>query len=151
MRLDTKGTILDPLVDGILQLGLFDRVQTHEPKSAPGNGLTVAIWVDRITPVLSSGLASTSILHVVQARVYGPFLAEPADLIDPRMSDAAAAIIEFVHSDLDFGARARAVDVFGANGVRLEAQAGYIEQDGRLYRVYTITVPVVVNDVWTQA
>lgn len=151
MSLDTQATILQPLVDGMLQLGLFDRVQTHEPKSAPGNGLTVAVWVDRITPVLSSGLAATSILHVVQVRVYGPFSAEPADLIDPRMSDAAAAIVEMIHGDLDFGDRVRDVDVFGANGVRLEAQAGYIEQDSRLYRVYTISVPVVVNDVWSQA
>jgi hypothetical protein len=32
----------------------------------------------------------------------------------------------------------------------LSAQAGYINQDGKLMRVMTIMLPLVVNDAWVQ-
>jgi carbon-monoxide dehydrogenase large subunit len=33
----------------------------------------------------------------------------------------------------------------------LSAVAGYINQDGKVLRVMTLTLPLVVNDVWSQA
>ena len=50
MALDTQG-ILDRLASHAMTLGVFDRVNTHEPKNAPGRGITCAIWVERIDPV----------------------------------------------------------------------------------------------------
>jgi len=35
--------------------------------------------------------------------------------------------------------------------VALMAKAGYLSQDGRIYRVMVITIPIIVNDVFTQA
>jgi hypothetical protein len=43
------------------------------------------------------------------------------------------------------------VDLLGQFGTPLSAQAGYVNQDGRLFRIMTITLPLVVNDVWGQA
>lgn len=157
MALDTH-SILDPIRAHAAALGVFDTVGGHEPKRAPGTGLTFALWVDRINPVPSSGLTSTSIRFTVLGRIYGPMLAEPQDEIDPVMSDAAARFISALAGDLELngpdgsGASvARSVDVRGIHGVDLSAQAGYIEQDRALYRVYTITVPVLVNDVYDEA
>ena len=43
------------------------------------------------------------------------------------------------------------VDLLGMAGSPLGAQAGYINQDGALYRVMTITLPLLITDAWTQA
>jgi hypothetical protein len=43
------------------------------------------------------------------------------------------------------------VDLLGSAGAPLSAQAGYLNQDGRLFRVMTLTLPIIVNDVWDQA
>lgn len=145
----TTSTILGPVIDHALSLGVFDSVAGHEPKRAPGNGITLALWIDRITPI-TSGLASTSARVVVIARAYGSMLAEPQDAIDPRLSDAASALVESLVGDFELGGVARSVDVRGIHGVPLDAQAGYIEQDSRLFRVFTVTIPVLLNDVWTE-
>jgi len=48
------------------------------------------------------------------------------------------------------GGLVRDVDVNGEFGTPLEAVYGYVAIDGAMYRVATITIPVIVNDVWTQ-
>lgn len=151
-------SILDPIRAHASSLGLYDQVAQHEPKRAPGSGLTFAMWVDRVNPIPSSGLASTSVRVTVLGRIYGPMLAEPQDDIDPRMTDAAAAFIVALAGDLELNGPdgsgvsvARSIDVRGIHGIDLSAQAGYITQDHALYRVYTITVPVLVNDVYDEA
>ena len=46
----------------------------------------------------------------------------------------------------------RCVDLLGQAGVPLSARAGYLEMDdGAVYRVVTLTVPVLVNDLWSQS
>ncbi|MFD6619983.1 hypothetical protein ACFWFB_32600, partial [Streptomyces albidoflavus] len=53
--------ILDGVESHAAASGWFERVNGHEPKSAPTTGgLTAAVWIDSIAPVLSSGLASTT-------------------------------------------------------------------------------------------
>jgi len=34
--------------------------------------------------------------------------------------------------------------------VPLSALAGYLNQDGKLYRVMTVTLPIIINDIWAQ-
>jgi hypothetical protein len=143
--------LIGALEDHAASLGQFDQINRHEPKSAPGRGLTAAIWVDRLRPVRTSGLNSVSVALDVMVRVYLPMLTEPQDEIDPLMLDAVDALCATYGGDFQLGGRVRSVDLFGAGGVQLQAQAGYMQQDGRLYRVMTITVPCVVNDLWTEA
>ena len=149
--------VLQAVTDHAAALGVFDRVGRHEPKSAPGNGLTAAVWVQRISPVPSSGLTSSTIRLVVQARIYTAMSREPQDDIDPVASDAALAWVSALTGDLKLAGPAggagvaRSIDVRGIHGVPLEAQAGYVEQDSRLFRVYTLTIPVLINDVWEEA
>ena len=43
------------------------------------------------------------------------------------------------------------IDLLGAYGQKLSAQAGYITIDSHMYRIMTLTIPCVINDLWTQA
>lgn len=144
--------ILDEVVSHAMALGLFERVNTHEPKNAPGHGLSAAIWVDSIGPVpLGSGLSSTTGRVAFQVRLFSNMLQEPQDAIDPEMVKAVDALLGAYSGDFDLGGSVRNVDLLGQAGAPMSAQAGYINQDGKLYRVMTIVLPVIVSDLWEQA
>lgn len=150
MTLDTTA-ILDSVVSQVQALALFDTVNLHEPKSKPGNGLTCAIWADRIAPLpAASGLASTTGLVLLALRVYASMLQQPFDAIDPNMVAAVDSLIAAFSGGFTLGGNVRDVDLLGAFGTPLAAQAGYINQDGKLMRVMTLTVGLVVNDLWVQ-
>lgn len=139
------------VMSGALQTGLFETVNGHEPKSAPGNGLTAAVWVDTITGVgAASGLSATSGVVTLNVRIYTPFLQEPPDAIDPNMLTAASTLLGLYTGDFSLGATVRNIDLLGSYGRALAAAAGYLTQDSTIYRVMTITLPVVINDLWTQ-
>lgn len=152
---DIARNVFDQLVSHALTLGLFETVNGHEPKSAPDpGGLSAAFWAERISMSLRSGLASTTALMVINCRVYGSMTAEPQDDIDPRMMYAAATLLGAYIGSFAFGgavAGIQGIDVRGMNGVPLAAQAGYLSQDNRLYRVMVLTIPVIVNDMWDEA
>lgn len=149
MALDA-GALTNATINPALTLGVFAKVNGHEPKNAPGKGLTCSFWLDRIRPITSSGLNTTTLLVVFNARIQSDMLAEPQDDIDPRLAEAAGLLFNAYHSDLTLGGLVRTIDVFGSEGVRLEGRAGYLEQDRRQFRIFTLTVPLIVNDVWTQ-
>lgn len=148
MPLDVTG-IFDNLTSHAMALGIFERVNNHEPKMAPNSGLSYSIWFQAVTPS-KSGLASTSCLVVFNSRVYQSMLMEPQDLIDPLVLGAVDSLMTAYQGDFDCGSKARNIDVFGEEGVKLAAVAGYINQDNKLYRCITLTIPVIVNDVWNQ-
>jgi hypothetical protein len=143
-------TIFDKVISYCMKTGRFDSVNGHEPKSAPASGLTCAVWVQAIRPVTSSGLASTSGLVTLHARVYQNFISRPFDAIDPKVLSAVADIMKVLSGDLDLGGEARAVDLLGMTGESLSAQAGYIDIDRKVYRVMTINVPIIINDMFDQ-
>lgn len=150
MALDING-ITDAVASHAMASGYFDRVGTHEPQNAPGYGLTAAVWVDRIDAIRSSGLASATARLVFNVRLYTSMTQEPADAIDPNMVAACDALMRAYVGDFTLGGLVRQVDVFGTHGQALDARAGYIEQDGLLLRVLTITLPCVINDLWAEA
>lgn len=132
-------------------LGLFETVNLHEPKSKPNNGLTCAIWADKIGPASgSSGLDSTSALVLMAVRIYTPMLQQPYDSIDSDMLAAVDALMGAYSGAFTLEGQIREVDLLGEFGTSLSAQAGYVNQDGKLFRVMTIALPLVVNDLWTQ-
>lgn len=144
--------ILNALVSDAATTGLFERINTHEPKSAPRNGLTMAIWVDRIEPfAIGSGLNSTSAVLIFNARLFTKMLQYPQDAIDPDMITAVDTLMTKYSGDFTLGDLIRNVDLLGESGFQLGAQAGYINQDNTLYRVVTITIPLIVNDAWNQS
>ena len=131
--------------------GQFRRVNTHEPKSAPGSGLTCAIWAQEISPIpAASGLASSSGYVVMNARVYGSTLQKPEDEIDPRLMSAATALIGAYSADFTLGGTVRNIDLLGEYGQRLGSVAGYLNMASTIYRIMTVSVPCIVNDMWNQ-
>lgn len=151
----------DALVSHAQALGIFDSVNGHEPRSAPGHGLTYSLWVQTLRPFAQqSGLAVTSAALIYNARIYMQMpLANPAtargyelDGVDPRLTDAAAALIASYSADFTLDGLVSHVDLLGRTGVQfgLGAEAGYLEQDRILFRVLTLTIPLVLNDVFAQ-
>lgn len=148
----TVETILDGIVSPMLASGLFSRVNQHEPKSAPGGGLTAAVWLDNTAPAVGgSGLAATSLRLVFKVRLYTSMFAEPQDAIDPDMLRALDALMSAFSDGFTLGGAVRQVDLLGAYGVPLSSQAGYLNQDGKLMRIIDITLPLICNDVWAQS
>lgn len=145
-------TIVDKIVSHAAALGLFDRVNAYEPKSVPGSGITCAVWVDSLGPArATSGLASTTTRLSFRVRLYTSMLSEPQDMIDPNLVAAVDTLCAAYSGDFTLGGVVRNVDLLGEVSDGLGAQAGYIEQDKRLMRIFDITLPLIVNDIWTQS
>ena len=148
--------IYNAVVSEALASGWFERVNGHEPTNKPGHGLTCAVWIqagpDPLAGQAGSGLATSSALITFNVRVYTPMTAEPRDEIDPNVAKAVSNLMRRWHDNYDFGLHplVRNVDLLGQSGTRLASRAGYVEQSGSLCRVMTITLPVIVNDVWPQ-
>lgn len=144
-------SILDAIVSHAAASGHFEQVNGHEPQNAPGHGLAAAVWVDRVDPVRTSGLDSTSARLIFNVRLFTPMAQEPADAIDPHLMAALDALLRAYVGDFTLGGLVRQIDVRGQHGQQLEARAGYISQAGAHLRVYTIALPVIVNDLWDEA
>lgn len=143
--------ILDAIVSDVQRSGYFDKVNKHEPKKAPGTKLTAAVWLEAIDPIaLASGLASTTARLVFKLRIYQSMLMEPQDMIDPLMGKALTNLMRRYHDDFDFAGAIRNVDLLGAYGVSLSAVSGYLDIDGKVFRIADLTIPCLVNDVWPQ-
>lgn len=144
--------LIDRLASHAMASGHFDRVNQHEPKNKPGRGLTCAMWIDRIEPARGrSGLNATTARVVFNVRVYSNMIQEPQDMIDPQIMDAMDALFTAYTGDFDLGDDDRFIDVLGmTQGHPMYAQSGYINIDNFVYRVLTMTVPIIVNDAWPQ-
>ncbi len=148
--MDVNG-ITDALVSHAAALGLFQSVNMFQPTNQPGNGLTCAIWVDSITPLAEvSGLDATSAKLVFMVRFFKSTLTAPLDFIDPELVRAVDSLMTSYSGDFDLTSTVKQVDLLGQHGTPLSGQAGYINMDGKLYRVITITLPLIVNDAWGQ-
>lgn len=134
--------------------GKFEQVMLHEPKSAPSaGGLTLCFWLDKVVPFAEgSGLASVSMAAVVNGRIYVKFLAEPEDAIDSILAGAADDLMSQLCSGFTLGGLVRNVDIFGESFDRgLELDYGYITQDGTVFRVADLVIPLILNDVYVEA
>lgn len=150
MALDIR-TILSAVESHALASGYFADVNGHEPKSPPTSGITCAVWVEQIGPARGgSGLASTSSRLALYVRLYSSLVQQPADAIDPDLMDALDWLMGAYSGDFTLGDLVRQVDLLGTYGEPLSARAGYLAEGGSEYRVMTITLPLIVSDLWDQ-
>lgn len=152
---DSSESWIDPIFDAVVSdaqaSGYFNRVNKHEPKRAPGYGITAAVWVQSISPLpAASGLDATTGRVLFMLRMFTRMLQEPQDMIDPMMMRAASNLMRRYHDDFDFAGTIRNVDLLGMFGEPLGCIAGYVEQDKQMYRVMDILIPCIVNDIWPQ-
>lgn len=144
-------SILDVVVSHALSTGYFEAVNQYESKQSPGNGITGAVWVDRVTPIKTSGLANTSVRVELQFRLYSSTLIEPYDDIDPQLTTVLDTLMRAYCGDFELGSQVRHIDIFGAYGSPLESRSGYINLDGKEFRVFSIRLPLIVDDLWSQS
>jgi hypothetical protein len=143
--------IIEAVASHAMASGYFERVNQFEPKSSPGTGLVGSVWVNSIGPqVGASGLNRTSVRFTVNVRVYTSMLAEPADRIDPQLMQAVDALLAAYSGDFTLDGLVRNIDLLGMGGPPLGAEAGYVEIEKKLFRIMTITVPMILSDVWEQ-
>ncbi|GAA3718274.1 hypothetical protein [Streptomyces tremellae] len=151
MALDITG-LTDAVVSHAMACGRFETVNGHEPMAPPASGgLTAGVWVDQVRPVRSSGLASVSAGVTFLVRVYTSAMSEPLDAIDPALIEAVDDLCTAYAGDFTLGGLVRNVDLFGqANGTGLDVRAGFLRENGVTLRVMTITLPLIVNDLWEE-
>lgn len=152
MTINTEA-IVNAIASHAAASGHFESVNNHEATSPPISGLIGAVWPQRLRPwAQRSGLAATSGRVVLMLRIYAPALQEPQDAIDPTVLAATDALMAAYSGDFTLGGLVAEVDLLGAGGEVLEAIAGWLPwSDGSRSRVMDITLPVVINDAWTQA
>lgn len=145
--------LIDVLASTMVATGHYDYVNQHEPKSGPARGLHGAVWINRIYPATAhSGLAVTSVRVEFNCRIYTNMLTKPEDMIDPRIMNAADDFFSALSADFTLGGLVKQVDLLGSTSGRpLGGESGYINIDNKVYRVFTMTVPVIVNDAWVQS
>jgi hypothetical protein len=146
-------TLQDAMESDQRSLGVFEAVNMHEPKSAPQlKGVSASTWIQSLGPARGgSGLSSTTLRMAYRTRVYVTALGEQQDMIDPRVVFAAGRLMEAYSADYDLGGRVRCVDLLGTYGEPLAWQAGYLNLEGKFYRVVDVNVPLILNDVWDQS
>ncbi len=146
-----SAAVFNALESHLLATGLFHRVNTHEPKSAPQDPLVASVtWASTGPAPAGSGLKATTGLCVFLIRIYNNMLSEPQDAIDPTVLVATDVVMEALTGDFELGGNVRNVDLLGQTGSTLSAEAGYITVDSTLFRTADITVPVIINDAWPQ-
>ena len=149
--------IVDALVSHAQLTGRFEKVNTSEPKSAPASGMTCSIWAQGLTPhAPSSGLNVTSAYLVMQVRIYDSMLrsvVDEQDRIDPNMLAATDELMASYTGEFTLAGLVMSIDLLGMGGESLRAEAGYVQIGGPgsgMYRIMTITVPMIIADAWTQ-
>lgn len=148
--------ILAALMSHAQSLGVFRETLGHEPKSAPGESPTLAYWFNGYRPIgAASGLAAASVRVEFSGRIYQNFKTQPEDSIDPAIMTATAQLMnsyvgdfELTEFDASLDGVVRNLDVYGAYGPGLEAKAGYLNQDGSIFRAIVVTLPFLANDAW---
>lgn len=144
--------VLNAVANKSARLGVFEKINKHEPKNAPGSKLTAAIWVQSVGPA-DAGLAVTNVKLVLTQRIYTSMISEPQDAIDPEVIRATDLVMASLTADHRLGGLVRCIDLLsleGRGGKPLEADAGYLQIDNKLYRVMDINIPIILNDVWEQ-
>lgn len=133
------------------QLGIFDAVGVHGPLNAPTAGTSAALWVARIRPVpKASGLDGVAVMFTLNLRIYVLSGSEPLDDVDVLLVRAMDQTMKAFANGFTLQGLVRNIDLLGGYGTPFDGVLGYAEIQNTVYRVATITIPCVVNDVWEE-
>ena len=145
-----SASVLNKLISHVKRVGVLKNVLAHEPKSAPPFG-TASVFLREVRAIQQgSGLNKTNALVVWNVRLYQNMLKEPQDEIDTGLLDTMDLLLTSFNQDFTLEGAVKSVDILGISGVGLGAEAGYVEIDRKMYRIIDITLPLLMNNVWTQ-
>lgn len=142
---------LNQLRSHAARLGVFEHVIGHPPLNSPPTGIWVAFEFAGFKPSKSSGLAATSGLVTFTADIGRNVATEPQDDIEIEITKATSLLIAAYSGDFDLGGNVRCVDLLGQESGGLTADPSYAKHDdGPVFRLVTVTIPLIVNDVFSQ-
>lgn len=145
MDFDFQG-LISAVTSHAQALGMFDSTNGHQPESIPNTGMTCAVWAQEIdADPESSGLAATSAAVELNVRLYMALNPQAPDAIDPAMMNATSLLLAAYNGDFTLDSLVRNIGVLQAR-----AKAGYMDQADQTLRVMTISLPIVINDLWEQ-
>ena len=131
------------------QIGAFKSVVPYDPKAAPTALPAVAIWWAGIGPARGvSGLDATSARVEFQARIYTDFTKPVTD--ETELMALVSLFMGVFTGGFTLDGQAMEVDLLGAYGEPLSAQAGYVDHDDHKYRVALCVIPVIADGLWVQ-
>ena len=144
--------IFDQIVTFVDYTGQFDSVNTHQPLSAPpNNGLIAGIWIQELSSnPLTSGLNKTSARIEFNIRIYNTLDPSWPDTVDYEMLTALDSLMTSFHGGFTLSGYVMEVDLLGAYGKALRSVTGYQDIGGVMYRVITITLPLIIDNLWPQ-
>lgn len=143
--------IHDNVVTVPQQLGIFDSVLGFEPKSAPVGNLICAVWFMDINPFPGrSGANITSAVAVWNARIYIPMLSEPQDEVEKNLLNAISLLMGALAGDFTLDSSVAGVDLQAMSGKGMGSKTGYVGMDGVLFRIADVTIPLIIDDCWSQ-
>jgi len=146
--------LLTGVTGPLKSLGRFDRVIAGEPAVIPTARLCAVTLVDVATAPGMSGLAVAALRVEFKIEFFLPLVS--GDVASATVEAEALSVGALVMGALigQFGVRAGLgyhVDLLGAHGTRLNCRYGYASVDGAMFRLGTVTMPVIVADAFDQA
>ena len=154
MALDTRSLQL-ALVTHAKTLGKFTGgVVAHPPMSAPAKDLAAFLTLVRFRPLPErSGLNTVSGLVQFQVQVLSSTRQQPYDGIDEKIMNSVDRYAASLTGAFTLGGLVEQVDVLGAYSDGLSLELGWTSFDGSpvAFRAATLTVPLVLDDMWTEA
>lgn len=144
-------TLISNVASGARQLGVFQQVLKHEPKSAPQHGTTLALWWTDIKPSTHySDLDNTAGVVTFTNRIYINMLSKPEDQVESNLLTAVSTLMKEYSAEFSFGSTVIAVDLLGAEGTAMSATSGYVNIGNTLFRTANVIVPVIIDSLWSQ-
>jgi hypothetical protein len=141
---DAIGSLFSSLESHALGLGIFRRVNLHEPENAPGEGLSCSIILGPIAADGKfSGLNSVSGTITFLIMVWNSMMQKPLDGVDPAILTAVSTLLNEYSGNFTLGGTVRDIDLLS-----LRAEPVYVEQEGKQFRVEQISLPIVIDDLW---
>jgi len=137
--------LFSALTSALKQLAAFQQVDVGEPVSPPGNRLYCSLMLGPVRPA-SSGLSATSGEVTFLIRIWSKAQQRPLEKIDPEILAAAAAVMGKLSGQFTLAGTVRNINLMTMSGL-----PGWIEFEGEPYRVMEITVPIVINDMFSQS
>lgn len=142
---DAVNSLYSQLESHALTLGIFRRVNTHEPENAPGDGLSCSIILGPIAASgAMSGLGSVSGTITFLVMVWNSMMQKPLDGVDPAILTAVSTLLNEYSGHFTLGGTVRDIDL-----LNLRAEPVYIDQEGKQFRVEQISLGIVINDLWS--
>lgn len=144
--------VLTAIVSVLEKVGSVEETVTGQGQNPPTTGVGATVWAGAIrTQPKRSGLASVSIALEVNVRFTIP-IGQPPDAFETTILSAFGDMCNALAAGFTLGAEVEQVDLLGAySGNGLRGDPGYVQFDGVNYRCITAVVPVVLDDVWSDA